>query len=62
MERPPVVPVNVIGKLMICDPEQFPTTVSFEERWIVAVGVHPKKVAGLTSEREVDFLRLIEFT
>ena len=43
MERPPVVPVNVIGKLMICDPEQFPTTVSFEERWIVAVGVHPKK-------------------
>ena len=61
MERPPMVPVNVIGGLMIfCDPECFPKTVPVEDKWKVPIGVHPKKVVGLTVESEAEFLRLIE--
>ncbi|CAG2211269.1 tatD [Mytilus edulis] len=45
MERPPVVPVNIKGGLLIfCDPETYPETVPFDSKWKVAIGLHPKKI------------------
>ncbi|CAC5388953.1 tatD [Mytilus coruscus] len=47
MERPPAVPVNGKGGLLIfCDPETCPETVPFDGKMKVAIGLHPKKIFG----------------
>lgn len=60
MERPPTVPVNLIGgTLIFCDPETFPSAVPIEDKWKVAIGVHPKKVPNLTLQQFRNFKSLI---
>ncbi|VDI80333.1 Hypothetical predicted protein [Mytilus galloprovincialis] len=55
MERPPVVPVNIKGGLLIfCDPETYPETVPFDSKWKVAIGLHPKKIIYEASPQSVD--------
>jgi Tat protein secretion system quality control protein TatD with DNase activity len=61
MERPSTVPVNLIGGTLIyCDPESFPTSVPIEDKWIVAIGVHPKKVLGLRKQHYQQFISLVQ--
>ena len=40
----------------------FPCTVHIEDKWRIAVGVHPKKVSQLTEEQWNHFFRLIRST
>lgn len=50
-ERPPCVPVNLRGGLLVyCDPETYPATVPFDAKWNVAIGLHPKKVVHATPQ------------
>lgn len=61
MERPSKVPVNLIGGTLIyCDPESFPTSVPIDDKWRVAVGLHPKKVHGLRAQHYQQFLSLVQ--
>ena len=57
MERPPTVPINLVGGTLIyCDPESYPATVPIDDKWRIAVGVHPKRVRNL-SQREYDHFK-----
>ncbi|VDI61793.1 Hypothetical predicted protein [Mytilus galloprovincialis] len=59
MERPPVVPVNIKGGLLIfCDPETYPETVPFDSKWKVAIGLHPKKIYEASPQSVEDFLNM----
>jgi hypothetical protein len=61
MERPSKVPVNLIGGTLIyCDPESFPTSVPIDDKWKVAIGVHPKKVHSLRKQHYQQFISLVQ--
>jgi TatD DNase family protein len=60
-ERPSTVPVNLIGGTLIyCDPESFPSSVSIDDKWRVAIGVHPKKVHGFRKQHYQQFISLVQ--
>jgi len=60
MERPPTTPVNVIGgTLVYCDPEKYPKSIPIQDKWKVAIGVHPKKVHTITEAQVEQFISLI---
>jgi Tat protein secretion system quality control protein TatD with DNase activity len=53
--------VNLIGGTLIyCDPESFPTSVPIDDKWKVAIGVHPKKVHGLRKQHYQQFISLVQ--
>lgn len=61
MERPPRIPVNVVGGTLIyCDPETYPTTVPIDPKWRVAVGLHPKNVRNMSEAQKRKFMELIK--
>ena len=61
MERSSTVPVNLIGGTLIyCDPGSFPTSVPIDDKWKVAIGVHPKKVHGLRKQHYQQFISLVQ--
>ena len=61
MERPPTVPVNVVGGILIhCDPGTFPKSVPLDDRFHVAVGLHPRKAHHYTRDEVDKFTDLIQ--
>jgi TatD DNase family protein len=53
--------VNLIGGTLIYrDPESFPTSVPKDNKWKVAIGVHPKKVHGLRKQHYQQFISLVQ--
>ena len=59
MERPSTVPVNLIGGTLIyCHPESF--SVPIDDKWKMAIGVHPKKVHGLRKQHYQQFISLVQ--
>lgn len=60
MERPPTVPVNLKGGLLIfCDPDSYPDTIPFDGKWKVSVGLHPKAVASTPQKMKDKFWELV---
>ena len=61
MERPPFIPVNLEGGVLIyCDPENYPMNMPIDTKWKVAVGMHPKQVAKCTEVQIKQFVDLIK--
>jgi len=57
LERPPVIPVNLEGGVLIyCDPETYPTNMPIDTKWKVAVGMHPKKCPNVQRHKSKLFL------
>lgn len=60
MERPPNTVINVVGGVMIfCDPEKYPKNMPIDDKWKVAIGIHPKKVKNTTADQKDQFVKLI---
>lgn len=60
MVKPPSVPVNVKGGVLIfCDPETYLETFSFNSKWKMATGLYPKKVSAATPKEVERFLEYV---
>ena len=56
----PRVPAILDGGVMVfCDPPTWPVYVTPTDRWVTAVGIHPKLVRDYTDERQKTLRRLL---